>query len=479
MVTANSLNIQQPGMMAFDGTATFFGRTLMPGAGITITNGNGIAGNPVITLTGGGTAVETLTDDVGTVINPLANNIQLVGHVVEQGATKFSTIVAGANLANINPMSPARWIVDTLGFNGTHTTMTAATASATAGDTILILPGTYTENWSAKAGVNYVAYSSDGISGNVILKGKITCNFAGTAYFGGVEFQSNAGSCLDFTGASACSVTVKSCNFVVEGGQSFITANNSLASFFAYECEASLAGAIYTVTNGLAFAFQNCNIGFTQTSALAAGLVQTQWGSFDGPLTVSGSAAIVAYYTVFAAANTTTVTLSGTSVLTAYECLFSGGSASAVSIGSGCTASLYSGIIVSSNTNAITGAGSINYANLTFSSTSTTTNTTTQVPFVVSNNAVNVVTPGAYPYTTVPQDAVILVDSSVARTITPLAAPTKGQMHRIKDNGGTAAAHNITVTPSGKNIDGAASYVINVNYGSIDIVYNGTQWNVL
>jgi hypothetical protein len=106
-------------------------------------------------------------------------------------------------------------------------------------------------------------------------------------------------------------------------------------------------------------------------------------------------------------------------------------------------------------------------------------NTTTQVPFILTNDAVKVTTPGAYPYTTIPQDAVILVDTTSARVITPLASPTTGQMHRIKDNTGTAAAHNITVTPSGKNIDGAASYVINTNYGSIDICYNGTQWNVL
>ncbi len=92
---------------------------------------------------------------------------------------------------------------------------------------------------------------------------------------------------------------------------------------------------------------------------------------------------------------------------------------------------------------------------------------------------VKVTTPGAYPYTTLSSDYVILVDTSAARTITPLAGPTTGQTYRIKDNVGTAAANNITITPSGKNIDGAASSTINVNYGSIDIVYNGAEWNIL
>jgi hypothetical protein len=96
-----------------------------------------------------------------------------------------------------------------------------------------------------------------------------------------------------------------------------------------------------------------------------------------------------------------------------------------------------------------------------------------------SGQIVNVTTPGAYPYTTQTSDYVILVDSSVARTIIPLAAPTTGTTYRIKDNTGSAQANNITITPSGKNIDGAASFIISTNFGAIDIVYNGTQWNIL
>jgi hypothetical protein len=88
-------------------------------------------------------------------------------------------------------------------------------------------------------------------------------------------------------------------------------------------------------------------------------------------------------------------------------------------------------------------------------------------------------TPGAYPYTTIPQDAAILVDTSSARTIVPLASPATGQRHIIKDSVGSAAANNITVTPSGKNIDGAASSAININYGSITIVYNGSEWSIV
>lgn len=97
----------------------------------------------------------------------------------------------------------------------------------------------------------------------------------------------------------------------------------------------------------------------------------------------------------------------------------------------------------------------------------------------IAANNVNVTTPGAYPYTTLATDYVILVDTSSARTINPMGSPATGQMYVIKDSVGSAAANNITITPTGKNIDGAASSTINLNYGSVTIVYNGTEWSII
>ncbi len=97
----------------------------------------------------------------------------------------------------------------------------------------------------------------------------------------------------------------------------------------------------------------------------------------------------------------------------------------------------------------------------------------------VSGRVIKVTSPGAYPYTTLTTDHLILVDSSAARTIVPLAAPVTGTLYYIKDSVGSAGVNNITITPSGKNIDGAASAVISSPYGAATIVYNGTEWNQL
>lgn len=97
----------------------------------------------------------------------------------------------------------------------------------------------------------------------------------------------------------------------------------------------------------------------------------------------------------------------------------------------------------------------------------------------VSGRVVNTTVPLGYPYTTLTTDYVILIDTGSARTINLISSPVTGTTYRIKDNVGSAAANNITVTPAAGTIDGAASLIINSNWGSVDVVYNGTSWRVL
>lgn len=68
---ANDLNITQAGYVVFDGTATFTGRTFQAGAGITLSNASGVAGNTTITASGG--SVNAWTDEA-TSFAAVANN---------------------------------------------------------------------------------------------------------------------------------------------------------------------------------------------------------------------------------------------------------------------------------------------------------------------------------------------------------------------------------------------------------------------
>lgn len=85
------------------------------------------------------------------------------------------------------------------------------------------------------------------------------------------------------------------------------------------------------------------------------------------------------------------------------------------------------------------------------------------------------------PYTVLSTDDYLSVDTSaLAITIRlPNSTPT-GRTLSIKDRTGQAASNNITVTTPGGTvtIDGSTSYLINIGLGSIDLIFNGTNYEV-
>lgn len=76
-------------------------------------------------------------------------------------------------------------------------------------------------------------------------------------------------------------------------------------------------------------------------------------------------------------------------------------------------------------------------------------------------------------------DSILGVSTAAARTLT-LPNPanvTAGTQIVIKDVTGGANANNITINPfASETIDGAASKVINTNYGTVTLFTNGTNW---
>lgn len=73
----------------------------------------------------------------------------------------------------------------------------------------------------------------------------------------------------------------------------------------------------------------------------------------------------------------------------------------------------------------------------------------------------------------------VQVPGPVAVAVT-LPIGVTGRTYVVKDGLGLAApATAITITPAAGTIDGAATATIDVPYGSITLIYNGTQWLIL
>jgi len=64
-------------------------------------------------------------------------------------------------------------------------------------------------------------------------------------------------------------------------------------------------------------------------------------------------------------------------------------------------------------------------------------------------------------------------------TITLPAAPAVGQAYKIKDSGLDALSNNITIDGNTNLIDGVGTATINTDGGALELVWDGTQWNVL
>lgn len=96
-------------------------------------------------------------------------------------------------------------------------------------------------------------------------------------------------------------------------------------------------------------------------------------------------------------------------------------------------------------------------------------------------------TPGLVPVTivtTTPFAATLAnyflgVDVATAASVVLPVSPV-GTVFIIKDIDGDATTNSITITATGGTlIDGAASALINAPYGSLTLVFNGTEWNIV
>ncbi len=293
-----------------------------------------------------------------------------------------------ANTGSLVDLHTARFIVGDTSNGANYSTIATAIAAASSGDTIFIQTGTYTEDLTLKAGVNLTAFTCDAFTPNVIILGKCTYTSAGTVSISGIQLKTNGDNFLAITGASVSIVYLTNCflNCNDATGITFSAASSSAHLVIQY-CESKITGAntLYTSssTGNLSINFlAGANAGNSSTaiaSNASAGAIRIKYSFLGFPLSTSstGSITLISTSIETSVGNNTSLTTAGTATSTCTNCFFTSGSAGAVSIGAGTTLNLQDVVVSSSNTNAITGAGALNYGGLTFISSSTI-NVTTQ-----------------------------------------------------------------------------------------------------
>ncbi len=397
---SNALNISQAGYVVFDGTSTFSGRTLQAGTGISITNPTGVGGNSVISSSAAATDLHVAK----LIVNSTSN--------------------AGGN----------------------YSTIGAAIAAASSGDTIFVMPGntgTYTEDFTLPAGVHLTGFVGDELAPNVTIIGKITFTAAGSSTITGLRLQTNADFFIVVSGNSASQLWVRNCYFncADHTGISFTSSSGS-AELRILDCRGvigttgitlfthSSSGTLGLVRNGMTLGVS------TTASTCSSGACNVSYCSYGFPITYSGTGGGTLLFSQFIVTNTTCVTFGGSGVQIVNYCLFTSGSASAISMSTATTLDYVD--VSSSNVSAIAGSGALTAGVITFSGSSSTI-APTITPLITNIGSLSLTTAlsvanGGTGRQTLTNHGVLIGAGTTA--VTQLAAGTSGQ---VLQSGGASA----------------------------------------
>lgn len=298
-----------------------------------------------------------------------------------------------ANTGATTDLHTARYIVSANGAadGANYTTIAAAiTAASLAGgvQTVFIQPGTYTENLTLPANINLAANVCDAQTPNVTIIGKITSTDAGTRSISGIYLKTNSDNIIAITGTAATIVKLKDCYInVAHDVAAFACSSSGGAKLYVIGCEGDLNSATASyfaftegglqIVNSRLF---NSSLSTTVSTLTNASSASISYSQFNASITTSNTSGIGARYVQFrnGSANATILTINGTGTNVVNYCVIESGTASGISIGTGVNAIVTNCQIDSSNANAITGLGTITYSNITFTSSSSVINNTTQ-----------------------------------------------------------------------------------------------------
>jgi hypothetical protein len=273
-------------------------------------------------------------------------------------------------------------IVDALG-NGDFLTIGAALTASSAGQTIFIRPGTYTENPTLVPGVNLTAFTGDSQTPNVIINGNCTLSGAGTVSISNIQLSTNSSNIVTVSGGSSI-LNILNCRFNITNNNGIAVSAGNLNIYNSSGTNSSASVKYFATTGGSVNVF---NSDFTATGTTTSTFTQTTVAFYnslfqEGITTGTTSAgSFNAFNSTFGMITSGVIALTignAGAVNSCFNCQMLTTNVAAISVSTGTVLSVDDcSVQADGATTAISGAGTINYSGLSFPNGGTQRNITT------------------------------------------------------------------------------------------------------
>lgn len=373
----------------------------------------------------------------------------------------------------------------------TLATAYAAAVAEGAPQTVFMQPGIYTiGTQQLQNGINISAFGSDsalstvdGFGGtSVIIVGKFTVanNCLATIY--GVGLQGDSDYFLEMSGSTYGVINLDSCylNAADATGIGFSTSNASAEINLLY-CTGGISldnlnESLFAHSSAGTLSIDHTIIVSPGTdvfnSTVSAGNLNINHCNFQFPITSSGTASIdISHSTIDTSVhNVTALTMGGSGAHSINHTTVNSGTASAISIGNTTTLALCE--IGSSNTNAITGGGTVDLAGIVFTGSSSTVDTTTvnPLPFLpdFGNISPQTTKGDLIGFTTIPVRIPVGADTY---TLVADSSQTSGVKWAPASGGGNSAIFSVNLSSNQGNVtgDGLSPYQFPYDNVVVDI----------
>ena len=369
----------------------------------TVNIGLGIGGSNVLNLGNGSVDnvvnLGSLSAGAQTIISGGTASLTLNSVYGNAVATPEMVTISPAGLVGSNVMqwSPAIYVVSKTAGYGNYTTISSAIIAATTAGVpadIIVMPGVYTEDFDMAADVNITGWGCDGLANstsntlnNVIIVGLVRAIYAGNATISNVTIQSNGSGCIAALSNFTCNLAIKNCQInAIDTFAIDVQGANVIVDVYNTNTYCQNATTNIAVVQGKVNSYY-CNF-YSDHSALSTNSVDACVGgtlnynyctsSCNILSTAVVGGTLVANYSSWTVTGTAgaVVNLQTSSPNSFNFCTINAGSNVAINVISPRVLNLLYCAINSTNTNTITGSGTINYAGVTFGGTSNITVTT-------------------------------------------------------------------------------------------------------